>query len=204
MSSILLITSSPRGAESQSSSVATDLAEKLKAQTGAQIVHRDLAASPLAHMDGTFTAAIRKPAADRTPAETEAAVISDELVQELLASDTLVIGTGLINFNIYSSLKTWIDHVARAGLTFKYTESGPVGLATGKKAYVVLASGGVYSSGPGAPMNHAVPYLKTVLGFMGITDVETIYVEGLAYGPEAAEKAIAAAHAKVAELAQAA
>lgn len=204
MSSILLITSSPRGAESQSSSVATDLAEKLKAQTGAQIVRRDLAANPLAHMDGTFTAAIRKPAADRTPAETEAAVISDEMVQELLAADTLVIGTGLINFNIYSSLKTWIDHVARAGLTFKYTESGPVGLATGKKAYLVLAAGGIYSSGPGAPMNHAVPYLKTVLGFMGITDIETIYVEGLAYGPEAAEKAIAAAHAKVAELAQAA
>lgn len=204
MSSILLITSSPRGAESQSSSVATDLAEKLKAQTGAQIVRRDLAANPLAHMDGTFTAAIRKPAADRTPAEAEAAVISDEMVQELLAADTLVIGTGLINFNIYSSLKTWIDHVARAGLTFKYTESGPVGLATGKKAYLVLAAGGIYSSGPGAPMNHAVPYLKTVLGFMGITDIETIYVEGLAYGPEAAEKAIAAAHAKVAELAQAA
>lgn len=204
MSSILLITSSPRGAESLSSSVATGLAEKLQAQNGGVITRRDLAASPLAHMDGTFTSAIRKPAADRSPAEATAAAISDELTQELLDADTLVIATGLINFNIYSSLKTWIDHVARAGLTFKYTESGPVGLATGKKAYLVLASGGVYSSGPGVPMNHAVPYLTTVLGFMGITDIETIYVEGVAYGPEAAEKAVAAAHAKASELALAA
>jgi FMN-dependent NADH-azoreductase len=202
--SILLVTSSPRGAESLSSSVAIDLAEKLKAQTGATLVHRDLAASPLAHMDATFTAAIRKAAADRSPEEAAAAVASDNLTQELLDADTLVIGTGLINFNIYSSLKTWIDHIARAGLTFKYGESGPVGLAKAKKAYIVLASGGVYSSGPGAAMNHAVPYLKTVLGFIGITDVETVFIEGLAYGPEAAEKAVAAAHAKAAELALAA
>jgi FMN-dependent NADH-azoreductase len=202
--SILLITSSPRGAESLSNSVAIDLAEKLKAQTGAQLIHRDLAVSPLAHMDGTFTSAIRKAAADRSPEEAKAAVASDELTQELLAADTLVIGTGMINFNIYSSLKTWIDHIARAGLTFKYGESGPVGLATVKKAYIVLASGGIYSSGPASALNHAEPYLKTVLGFIGITNVETIYVEGLAYGPEAAEKAIAAAHAKAAELALAA
>ncbi len=204
MSSILLITSSPRGADSLSTSVATDLAEKLKAQTGATIVHRDLSEKPLAHMDGVFTSAIRKAADDRSSAESVAAAVSDELTHELLAADTLVIGTGLINFNIYSSLKTWIDHVARAGLTFKYGESGPVGLATVKKAYIVLASGGVYSTGPAVSMNHAVPYLKSVLGFMGMTDVETVYVEGLAYGPEAAEKSVAAAHAKVAELAQAA
>ncbi len=110
----------------------------------------------------------------------------------------------LINFNIYSGLKSWIDNVARAGQTFKYTETGPVGLATGKKVYIVLAAAGVYSEGPAVSMNHAVPYLKTVLGFMGMTDVEVIYVEGLAFGPEAVEKAVAAAEAKVAELAQAA
>lgn len=204
MSSILLITSSPRGSESLSNAVAQNFADKLKAQSGATIVHRDLAESPLAHVDGTFTAAIRKPADTRTAEESQAAEISDALVAELLAADTIVIGTGLINFNIYSSLKTWIDHVARAGLTFKYTENGPVGLATGKKAYLVLASGGVYSSGPAAAMNHAEPYLKTVLGFLGIELVETIYVEGLAYGPEAAEKAVAAAHTKAEELARAA
>ncbi|WP_454849150.1 FMN-dependent NADH-azoreductase [Rhizobium binxianense] len=204
MSSILLLTSSPR-AESLSTTIATELAEKLKAQSpGSAIVRRDLAANPLPHIDDLFTAAIRKPAEARTAQESEAVKTSDALVNELLAADTIVIGTGLINFSIYSSLKTWIDNVARAGLTFKYTESGPVGLATGKKVYVVLASGGVYSQGPAAPLNHAVPYLKSVLGFMGITDIETIYVEGLAFGPEAAEKAIGAAKSRVEEIALAA
>ncbi|NBB47421.1 FMN-dependent NADH-azoreductase [Rhizobium sp. CRIBSB] len=204
MSSILLVTSSPRGSESLSNALALELAENFKAQTGATIVHRDLSQSLLSHVDGTFTAAIRKPAEDRTADESQAAAVSDALVAELMAADTIVIGTGLINFNIYSSLKSWIDHVARAGLTFKYTENGPVGLATGKKAYLVLAAGGVYSSGPAAPLNHAVPYLKTVLGFLGIELVETVYVEGVAFGPEAAEKAIASAKAKVEELARAA
>lgn len=204
MSSILLLTSSPR-TESLSTTIAKELAEKIRAQKpGSVIVHRDLAAHPLPHIDDLFTAAIRKPAESRTAEENEAVKTSDALVDELLAADTVVIGTGLINFNIYSSLKTWIDNVARAGRTFQYTESGPVGLATGKKVYIVLASGGVYSQGPAAPMNHAVPYLKSVLGFMGITDIETVYVEGLAFGPEAAEKAIGAAKARTEELASAA
>ncbi|MBB4437484.1 MULTISPECIES: FMN-dependent NADH-azoreductase [Rhizobium] len=204
MSSILLLTSSPR-AESLSTPIAVDLAEKLKSQNpGSVIVRRDLAAKPLPHIDDLFTGAIRKPPEARTAEEAAAVETSDELVNELLAADTIVISTGLINFNIYSSLKTWIDNVARAGLTFKYTESGPVGLATGKKVYVVLASGGVYSQGPAAPLNHAVPYLKSVLGFLGISDIETIYVEGLAFGPEAAEKAIDAAKSRVQEIALAA
>ncbi|MBX4872544.1 FMN-dependent NADH-azoreductase [Rhizobium bangladeshense] len=204
MSSILLLTSSPR-AESLSTSIAVDLAEKLKSQKpGSVVVRRDLAANPLPHIDDLFTGAIRKPAEARTAEENAAIKTSDELVAELFAADTIVISTGLINFNIYSSLKTWIDNVARAGVTFKYTESGPVGLVTGKKLYVVLASGGVYSQGPAAPLNHAVPYLKSVLGFLGITDIETIYVEGLAFGPEAAEKAIDAAKSRVQEIALAA
>jgi len=204
MSSILLLTSSPR-ADSLSTNIATEFAEKLRAQNpGKVIVHRDLVANPLPHIDDLFTAAIRKPADSRTAEEAKAVETSDELVEELLAADTLVIGTGLINFSIYSSLKAWIDNIARAGSTFKYTESGPVGLATGKKAYIVLASGGVYSQGPAAPLNHAVPYLKSVLGFIGITEVETIYVEGLAFGPEAAEKAIAAARVLAGDLALAA
>ncbi|UIJ81535.1 FMN-dependent NADH-azoreductase [Rhizobium leguminosarum] len=204
MSSILLLTSSPR-AESLSTPIAVDLAEKLKSQNpGSVVVRRDLAANPLPHIDDLFTGAIRKPPEARTAEETVAVETSDKLVNELLTADTIVISTGLINFNIYSSLKTWIDNVARAGLTFKYTESGPVGLATGKKVYVVLASGGVYSQGPAAPLNHAVPYLKSVLGFLGITDIETIYVEGLAFGPEAAEKAIDAAKSRVQEIALAA
>ena len=204
MSSILLLTSSPRS-DSLSTKIAADLADKLKAQNpGKTIVHRNLATSPLPHIDDLFTAAIRTPADARTPEQAEAVKVSDALVDELLAADTLVIGTGLINFNIYSSLKAWIDNIARAGRTFTYTETGPKGLATIKKAFIVLASGGVYSEGPGAAMNHAVPYLKSVLGFIGITNVEAVYVEGLAFGPEAAEKSIAAAQARATELALAA
>ncbi|EJZ21253.1 FMN-dependent NADH-azoreductase [Rhizobium sp. Pop5] len=204
MSSILLLTSSPR-ADSLSTPIAVDLAEKLKNQKpGSVVVRRDLASNPLPHIDDLFTGAIRKPAEARTAEEVAAIKTSDELIAELFAADTIVISTGLINFNIYSSLKTWIDNVARAGVTFKYTETGPVGLVTGKKVYVVLTSGGVYSQGPAAPLNHAVPYLKSVLGFLGITDIETIYVEGLAFGPEAAEKAIDAAKSRVQEIALAA
>jgi FMN-dependent NADH-azoreductase len=204
MSSILLLTSSPR-ADSLSTAIASDLAAKIKAQNpGRTIVHRDLTAAALPHIDELFTGAIRTAPDARSAEQAEAVKTSDALVDELLAADTIVIGTGLINFNIYSSLKTWIDNIARAGRTFKYGETGPVGLATGKKAYIVLASGGVYSEGPAASLNHAVPYLKSVLAFIGITEVETVYVEGLAFGPEAAEKAIGAAKARAEELARAA
>jgi FMN-dependent NADH-azoreductase len=201
MSSILLVTASPRP-ESVSTKVAHELVQKLQAQDpAATLVHRDIGAAPLPHIDGLFAVGSKKPAEQRTPEEVQSAQLSDALTAELLAADTLVLATGLINFNIYSSLKAWIDNVARAGLTFRYTENGPVGLATGKKAYIVLASGGVYSDGPAAPYNHAVPYLKTVLGFIGITDVEVVYVEGLALGPDAADKAFASAQEQIAALA---
>jgi len=202
MSSVLLVTSSPRGAESVSSQIATGLAEALA--KGGTIVRRDLGTSPVAHLDTVATSAIRKAPADRTPAEVTAADASDKLVAEVMAADTIVLATGLINFGLYSTLKSWVDNIARAGVTFRYTEAGPEGLVKGKKVYIVLASGGVYSQGPAMPMNHAVPYLKTVLGFLGMSDVEVVYVEGLAFGPEAAEKAIAAAKAKSEELAKAA
>ncbi|MBP2561100.1 FMN-dependent NADH-azoreductase [Neorhizobium galegae] len=205
MSSILLVTSSPRGDDSLSSKVAHDLANELSARdNGPSVVHRDLGVNPIPHLDSVTTSAIRKPAADRTPAEAAAADYSDKLVAELLAADTVVIATGLINFNIYSTLKSWIDNVARAGQTFRYTAEGPEGLAKGKKVYIVLASGGVYSQGPATGMNHAVPYLTTVLGFLGMTDVEVIYVEGVAFGPEAAEKAVASAQQRNRQLALAA
>lgn len=200
--SILLVTSSPR-AESLSSKIALEFVEKLKSsKPGEAVVHRDLGAEQIPHLDVVSTAAIRKPAEDRSPAEAEAAAYSDKLVAELLAADTVVLATGLINFNIYSTLKSWIDNVARAGMTFRYTPEGPQGLATGKKVYIVLSAAGVYSDGPAAAMNHAVPYLKTVLSFMGMNDVEVIYVEGTAFGPEAFDKAISSAQARTTELAR--
>ncbi len=205
MSSILLVTSSPRGTESLSTRIASEFVDKLKAQNpDATVVHRDLGNSPVAHLDTVTTSAIKKAPADRSAEEAAAVVESDTLTNELLAADTVVLATGLINFNIYSTLKSWIDNVARAGLTFRYTAEGPEGLATGKKVYVVLSSAGIYSEGPAMGMNHAVPYLKTVLAFMGMTDVEVIAVEGTAFGPEALEKAITSAQQRSHELALAA
>jgi FMN-dependent NADH-azoreductase len=205
MSSILLVTSSPRGSESLSSRIASEFVDKLKTQNpNATVVTRDLGVNPIAHLDPVTTAAIKKQATDRTAEEAAAVVQSDTLTAELLAADTVVLATGLINFNIYSSLKSWIDNVARAGMTFRYTAEGPEGLATGKKVYVVLSAAGIYSEGPAMGMNHAVPYLKTVLAFMGMTDVEVIYVEGTAFGPEAFDKAIASAKLRTEELAAAA
>src|SRR5690606_34915671 len=205
MSSILLVTSSPRGNESLSSKFAIDLANQLADRLpSAAIVHRDIGTHPVPHLDEVTTTAIRKPAEARNAEEAAAVAYSDQLVDELLAADAVVIATGLINFNIYSTLKSWIDNVARAGLTFRYTESGPVGLATGKKVYLVLAAGGVYSDGPAAGMNHAVPYLKTVLAFLGMTDVEVVPVEGLAFGPDAVDKALANVQAQISSYAVAA
>ncbi|GGF80333.1 MULTISPECIES: FMN-dependent NADH-azoreductase [Rhizobium] len=205
MSSILLVTSSPRGGESLSTKIANEFVDKLKAKNpGSTVVGHDLGQNPIAHLDTVTTSAIRKPADQRNAEEAAAAALSDKLTAELLAADTVVLATGLINFNIYSQLKSWIDNVARAGLTFRYTAEGPEGLATGKKVYVVLSAAGIYSEGPAMAMNHAVPYLKTVLGFMGMTDVEVIYVEGTAFGPEAFEKAIASAQERTEQLALAA
>ncbi|MCJ8520724.1 FMN-dependent NADH-azoreductase [Pseudorhizobium tarimense] len=202
--SILLVTSSPRE-DSLSTKVATSFVEKLKSRRpDAAVVHRDLGNKPIAHLDTVTTSAIRKAAADRNAEEAAAAAESDELVGELLAADTVVLATGLINFNIYSTLKSWIDNVARAGMTFRYTAEGPEGLATGKKVYIVLSAAGIYSEGPAMGMNHAIPYLKTVLAFMGMTDVEVVYVEGTAFGPEAFDKALAQADARISELAKAA
>jgi FMN-dependent NADH-azoreductase len=201
MSKILLVTSSPRH-DSLSTAIARETAAGLAA-SGGTITTRDVGLAPPAHIDDAFSTAIRKAPEDRSEAEASSVRLSDELVAELLSADTLVIGTGLINFGVYSGLKAWIDNIARAGLTFKYGESGPVGLVGAKKAYVVLASGGVYSSGAASALDHATTYLKTVLGFIGIADVEVIRVEGVAYGPDAAEQALSSARGRIAELAAA-
>ena len=205
MSSILLVTGSTRGDDSLSNKIARQLADDLSAKAnGAAIVTRDLARDPLPHIGVDFSAAIRLQPEERTPAQAAAIAVSDAAVDELLAADTIIISSGFINFGISSILKSWIDHVARAGRTFRYSENGPVGLATGKKAYLVIASGGIYSSGPGATLDFAEPYLRSVLGFLGIRDIETVRIEGVAYGPEAAEKAVSAAEEKARELARAA
>lgn len=200
MTSILLITSSPRGEASFSTRVATEIAAGLRARSpGATLVHRDLGTDPLPHIDTDFAAAVKAPAETLTETQRRVLAASDAATAELLEADSIVIAGGLINFSIPSTLKSWLDHVARAHKTFRYGENGPEGLAKGKKVYVVIASAGIYTRGPAQPMDHARPYLKTVLGFMGMTDVEFIDVEGVGLGIEPDEDIVARALGRAGE-----
>lgn len=198
MSSILLVTSSPRGAASHSTRVATELAAKLRdADPRQRLVVRDLVARPLPHIDPDYSTGIYTPAEDRTQRQSDVVAVSDAVLDELVAADTVILATGFINFGISSTLKSWIDHVARAGRSFSYGEGGPKGHLTGKKVYIVLASGGIYSEGAAVHMDHAIPYLRSVLGFLGMTDVEVIRVEGVGMGPEATNAALDKATARI-------
>jgi FMN-dependent NADH-azoreductase len=191
MSNILYVTSSPRGAESYSNRVAAKVLEKLElAHPDAKVVIRDVARDPLPHVDQDFVAALRSSDGPRTPRQEAIVARSDALVDELLAADIIVIAAPMYNFGIPSTLKAWIDHVARAGRTFRYSAQGPEGLAKGKKVILIQSRGGIYSSGPAQTLDYQGSYLRSVLGFLGMTDIESIDVEGVAFGPEAAEKAV--------------
>lgn len=205
MSSILLITSSPRAEASHSTRIATELAKSLAAaKPGSEINPRDLAAHPLPHIDAVFTSGITTPKEQRTPEQARAVAVSDGVVDEVLAADSIVIAAGFINFSIPSTLKSWLDHLTRAGRTFRYNAHGPEGLVTGRKVYLVVAYGGVYSEGSATQFDHAVPYLKTILSFMGMTDVEVIRVEGLAMGADVEQVALSRARELVSDHALAA
>jgi FMN-dependent NADH-azoreductase len=196
MNQLLLITSSPR-LDSYSTRVASRLAEKLSSRPGWSLTIRDLTRHPLPHIDDSFAVARNTPADHLTSTQKSALALSDQLLAELFAADTLIIAAGMINFSIPSSLKAYIDYVVRPGVTFRYGQHGPEGLVKGKNAYLVVARGGVYSEGPMQALNFQDTYLKTALGFMGISDVEVISIEGIAFGPEVAEKALNAALARV-------
>jgi FMN-dependent NADH-azoreductase len=202
MSSTFLLLSSPRGEASLSTRVARTLAEAIAGKNDGSLTVRDLGANPPAHIDSEFVVAATAPADEPTAAQQAAAEESDRLIAEIAAADTLVIGAAMINFAVTSPLKSWFDRIAVRGKTFRYTEAGPEGLLKGKKAYVVLASAGTYSDGPAKPIDFALPYIRHMLGFIGITDVEVIRVEGLAFGAEAAEKAINGAMERAASLAE--
>jgi len=194
---ILHISSSSRGDASYSNRVSARVLDELRSRNpGATVTVRNLAHDPLPHIDDDFVAATRAPGGPQTERQRALLAQSDALVDELLGADVVVIGAPMINFTIPSNLKTWIDNVARAGRTFSYSEAGPKGLVTGKQVIVVAARGGVYSEATKA-LDFQLPYLKSVLGFLGMTDVEVLEVEGTAFGPEAAEKAVAAAAAKM-------
>jgi len=197
MKNILLIQSSPRGNESFSQQVAYSLVNDLKAHhPDAKVLVRDLAANPPPHVGLPFITGMYAPPEHRTPEQAKAIALSDALIDELFAADTVVIAVPMHNFTLPSTLKAWIDHVARAGRTFNYGAHGPEGLLKGKRAILVLARGGVYSSGPTKPLDFQEPYLRAVLGFLGITDISTVHVEGAANRAIGPEKALAAATAQ--------
>ena len=198
MSNILLVTTSPRGGDSVSTKLATELAEKLAKKNGATLVKRNVGDKPLPHIDTDFVVATRSGKSDFTAHEKAALDRGLEIVSEVQAADIIVIGAALINFNATSNLKGWVDHLAIPGKTFQYSAAGPEGLVKGKKVYVVTASAGAYGDGPG---DYLKPWLTFALGFMGMTDVEFIRVDALAYGPEAVEKSMANANAAIAKIA---
>jgi FMN-dependent NADH-azoreductase len=192
MTKVLIIDSAATGGASVSHKLTNDLADRLVARDPAtRIVRRDVGATPVPHLTADTVGAIRG-VADNDAARVTLA-LSDALIAEVQDADIVVIGAPMYNFGMASTLKTWFDHVLRAGITFRYTEAGPEGLVKGKKAIVVETRAGVYSEGPAAPMDNQEPHIRTLLGFMGIEDVTFIRAERLAFGPDAASAAIAEA-----------
>lgn len=198
MKTILHIDTSPMGDKSFSRRYSAKVMAGLKAQhPDARVIHHDLADAPLPHLTGPMLSAFFTPADQRNSKEREEVKLSDHLVGELLEADTIVLGVPMWNFGIPSVLKAWIDHVARAGLTFRYTANGPEGLLHGKRAIIVSARGGVYSTGPAAHMDHQERYLLDVFGFLGITDVSIVRTEGVNMGEAAVAAAVATADSQV-------
>lgn len=181
MSKILSIISSPRGEASNSIKLSGAIIDKLREKDpGAAVQVKNLTESPFPHLEEAHLAAFFTPAEKHTDANKEAIAHSDQAIREIMDADIIVIGAPMYNFGIPSTLKAWIDHIARAGITFKYTENGPEGLVKGKKVYIAVTTGGVYSEGPYKPADNVTPYLQTVLGFLGMTDVTFVRAEGFA------------------------
>lgn len=190
---ILQVNSSIRGEASISSRLASRLTAHIQAlQPAAEIEVRDLSEQPI--LNGAALGAIFTPADSRTPEQAARVAVDDATIAQLQAADAVVIGVPLYNFGEPVQLKAWIDAIARSGVTFRYTETGPVGLVTGKKIYVVFARGGLYKD---TPNDTQTAWLKNVLAFLGLTDVTFIHAEGLNMGPEPAALALANAEAEI-------
>jgi len=173
----------------------TKLANEFVARRGGKVIVRDLAKNPVPHLDAERFGAFLANAESRTPGQQAVVDYSDALIAELREADTIVIGLPMYNFSVPSTLRAYFDHVARMGVTFKYSDKGPVGLLTGKKAYVFVTRGGVYGD------DHIhTKYVRDFLGFIGITDVQFIYAEGLALSPESKDAALAKAREVIARL----
>jgi len=196
---ILQVNASARREGSFSTRVADELVAALRdSEPAAGLVVRDLARTPHPVLDEAGLQALFTPAEQRTPEQAARVALDDALIAELQAADVVVLGVPMYNFGVPAGLKNWIDAVARARVTFRYTEQGAEGLLKGKRVYLVLARGGRYRD---TPLDTQLPYLKSVLGFLGMHDIEPIYVEGLSMGPDAERAALDAARGRIAELA---
>ena len=180
MQNVLVINSSLNGAAGNSAKLAAEFVEKLRnTHPGVTVTQRDLVAMGLPHLASEEMQAWMTPAEERSAEQRALAGLSDQLIAELKAHDVIVVGMPMYNFGVPSVFKAWIDRIARAGVTFRYTETGPVGLLEGKKVVITAARGGQYV---GTSMDTQSKYLKDVFGFIGIRDVEFVYAEGLNMG----------------------
>jgi FMN-dependent NADH-azoreductase len=196
MKTILHIASSSNLHNSVSREIGTATVDELKkAPHGVKVITRDLVQNPVPHIAPAFVDNMY------TNPDAPELALSRELVAELVASDIIVLEAPMYNFNIPSVLKAWIDHIARAGLTFKYGAGGVEGLLKGKQAVLVLGRGGMYAEGPMKAMDYQETYLRAVLGFVGITDVEVVLIDGVGMGAEKRADSLAKAKAKITALA---
>ncbi|AMF94540.1 FMN-dependent NADH-azoreductase [Vibrio fluvialis] len=190
MSRVLALKSSILGDYSQSSKLLDAYLTKFNQD---ELNVRDLAAEPLPVLDFSVATALRA-TEDLSEEQQKVVALSDELIAEVKAADTLVIAAPMYNFTIPTQLKNWFDLIARAGVTFKYTEAGVQGLIEGKKAVVITTRGGIHKD---SATDNVTPYLKTILGFVGITEVEFVYAEALNMGEEPAAKGIESAKSQL-------
>jgi FMN-dependent NADH-azoreductase len=196
MSTLLYVQSSLYGAQGASSQLAESfVAQWLSNNPGGRVIRRDLAADPAPHLTAERFQAFNTAPEVRTPEQQAVVAYSDALIDELRSADTIVLGVPMYNFSVPSTLRTYFDHIARAGVTFRYTGAGPVGLLAGRRAYVFVTRGGVYS----AAADTQVPYLRQFLGFIGI-ESEFVFAEGLGLGEEPRRKSLGEARSQIAGL----
>jgi FMN-dependent NADH-azoreductase len=201
MTTLLQINASIQGEKGQSSQLANRFVAGWQSRhPEGSIVRRDLAADPVPHLTAERFAAFLTPPEQHDAEQRSVAQYSDGLIEELRQADVLVLGLPMYNFGVPSQLKAYFDHIARAGHTFRYTAEGPVGLLTGKKAYVFAARGGLYQGGP---LDTQTQYVRDFLRFVGVSDVEFVYAEGLAIDAARRESSLGAAHAQIAQLVEA-
>ncbi|MDF1628599.1 MAG: NAD(P)H-dependent oxidoreductase [Alcanivoracaceae bacterium] len=195
MATLLHISSSIFGDNGNSSQLSKAFIERWQAANPqGQVLQRNLTEQPLAHLDGNRVGAFVTPAEQRTAEQQAHVDESDALIAELRSADIVVIGLPLYNFGVPSQFKAWMDNIARAGITFKYTDSGPVGLLDNKPVRVFAARGGIYAN---TPNDHQEPFVRQFLSFIGLTDVQFVFAEGVNMGDDAKAKALQGAHAKI-------